>query len=311
MATTDEAAAAGGQHRGRTEAEAAQGAAGNQRRRQRHQEVQEVIDELAIETKRVTLLEREEQQLKGKTHVSRLLFAFGIGDEKKMQVQVEQEFLQWQSKQEEADGKVTGVLFFLGQVAVSFLEGPADQLFKALELFQGLTVEVSQTGTQPSSPADGKSGVEQKSRKESMSQANVPRLALIGALRILYFTELHGVRVSAGWCSFTNTGKSTGGVQVTDDSAHEAVFLLYKKILMVCMKVKDSAGAEADPDRLQQQYRRFSDGVPAQDEVSQFLAKQIVETFFNFQEFQKVFMKPFQLVLNSELLWPMPPALSY
>ena len=52
------------------------------------------------------------------------------------------------------------------------------------------------------------------------------------------------------------------------------------------------------------------DGV-ADEEVVLLLGKQCAENFFSFQEFQRVFMKPFQLVLNSELLWPMPPALSY
>merc|ERR1719158_329876 len=75
--------------------------AGQQGRRQRTKEAhQEVMDELAQETKRTTLLDREEQQLKGRKHVSRLLFVFGVADDRKAQMAVEQEFASWRDKQE-------------------------------------------------------------------------------------------------------------------------------------------------------------------------------------------------------------------
>jgi len=286
------------------------GAQGNHRRRPRHPEANEPVDELAQETKRVSLLEREEQQLKGKEHVSRLLFVFGTQDDKKVQGQVEQEFLQWQSKQE-GGNQISGVLFYLGQAAVSMLEGPTDLLFKALELFQALTQEVLPVSSLPSAPADVKV-VTPKKASELAAQSSVPRAALIGAIRILYFTELHGVRVSTGWCSFAHSAAKQGGPpQTLDDGAHETVFLLYKKLLTLCLKVQDNAGNEADPDKLQGHYRKLSDSIPTQDEVAVFLSKQAADSFFSFPEFQKVFVKPFQLVLNSELLWPMPPALSY
>jgi hypothetical protein len=273
--------------------------------------VQEAIDELAIETKRVTLLQREEQQLKGKQHVSRLLFVFGIADDRKTQGQVEQEFTQWRSKQEEGD-QVTGVLLFLGQAGVSFLEGPAELVFKGLELIQSLATEVLPTPSLPSAPADIKSGISQKKRGDTDAQNVNPRPALIGALKILYFTELHGVRASIGWCSYASTAKPAGGGQNAEAAVDELVFMLYRKILMLCLKVKDSAGgSEADPDRLQGHYRRLADGMPTQEEAMFFLGKNLTGDFFTFPEFQNVFMKPFQLVLNSELLWPMPPALSY
>lgn len=285
------------------------GRQGSHQRRPRHtHQAQEFVDELAQETKRVTLLEREEQQLAGKKHVSRLLFAFGLADDKKMQTQVEQEFVQWREKLENA-AEVTGILLFLGQVAVSFLEGPTEQLFKALEVFHALTTEVLPAPASPSAPPEVRMG--QSSRSDSVVQAVVPRPALIGAVRIFYFTELHGVRTSTGWCSFIHATK-TGAAQANlEDGPQETVFLLYRKLLVLCLKVTDSAGEGADADKLQSHYRRNTDIMPTAEEVVLLLGKQAAEHLFSFVEFQKLFMKPFQLVLNSELLWPMPPALSY
>jgi hypothetical protein len=280
----------------------------NQRRRGQHQQAQEFIDELAQETKRVTLLEREEQQLAGKKHVSRLLFAFGIADEKKMQTQVDNEFTQWRDKLEDGT-ELTGVLLFLGQVAVCFLEGPTDQLFKALEVFHALTQEILPAPASPAAPPEVRSV--QSTRSESVEQA-APRPALIGAVRIFYFTEMHGVRTSTGWCSFANATKQGGaGNASLEDGTQETVFLLYKKLLMLCLKVRDEAGDKADGEKLQSYYRNHADMMPLPEEVTLLLGKLAAEYLFSFVEFQKLFMKPFQLVLNSELLWPMPPALSY
>jgi len=272
-------------------------------------QAQEFVDELAQETKRVTLLEREEQQLAGKKHVSRLLFAFGIADDKKMQTQVDQEFTQWRDKLEDG-AEISGVLLFLGQVAVSFLEGPTDQLFKALELFQALTTEVLPTPVSPSAPPEVRLG--QTGRSESVVQATVPRPALIGSVRVCYFTELHGVRTSTGWCSFANTTKTGGASQVNlEDGTQETVFMLYRKMLVLCLKVRENAGDEKNADKLMSHYRRVTDIMPSPEEVVLLLGKLAAEHLFSFVEFQKLFMKPFQLVLNAELLWPMPPALSY
>jgi hypothetical protein len=285
------------------------GRQGSHQRRPRHtHQAQEFVDELAQETKRVTLLEREEQQLAGKKHVSRLLFAFGVADDKKMQTQVEQEFVQWRVKLENAQ-EVTGILLFLGQVAVSFLEGPTEQLFKALEVFHALTTEVLPAPASPSAPPEVKMG--QTIRSDSVVQATVPRPALIGAVRIFYFTELHGVRTSTGWCSCINATKGGAAPANLEDGPQETVFLLYRKLLVICLKVGESAGGETDADKLQSLYKRNTDIMPTAEEVVLLLGKQAAEYLFSYVEFQKLFMKPFQLVLNSELLWPMPPALSY
>jgi len=51
--------------------------------------------------------------------------------------------------------------------------------------------------------------------------------------------------------------------------------------------------------------------LPTVDEIVAILNKAGLDFFFDFKEFEKVFVAPFQLVLHSELLWPMAPALSY
>lgn len=287
--------------------------AGQQGRRQRTKEAhQEVVDELAQETKRVTLLDREEQQLKGRKHVSRLTFIFGILDDRKIQNEVEKEFASWRDQQE-GGNEVTGLLLFLGQGAVSFLEGPTELLFKAMELFNGLSLEVQAVPEMPSPPADMRTNTPAAKPETEKTPAPPPRAALISALRVLYFTELHGVRTSVGWCSCISPAKqSTGaGAGNVEDGHHELVFAIYRKLLVLCLKASDSAGNERNPDHLQGCYRKLADFMPSPDEVMLLLGKQGNDNFFSFPEFQKVFMKPFQLVLNSELLWPMPPALSY
>lgn len=273
---------------------------------------QEFVDELAQETKRVTLLEREEQQLKGRRHVSRLLFIFGIVDDRKTQAAVEQEFVAWRDSQE-GGKQVTGLLLFLGQAAVSFLEGPTELLHKALEHFHGLTLEVQTAAAMPSPPA-GMVASGAAVVMESKASTSAPRAALISPVRVLYFTELHGVRTSVGWCSTVSSAKVTQQQQAnSDEGAHEQVFGIYRKMLILCMKVQAQIGSDSSPspDTLQSHYRKFGDFMPLPDEVHVLLSKKGADDFFSFPEFQKVFMKPFQLVLNSELLWPMPPALSY
>lgn len=286
-----------------------QGAPQQARRARTKEAHQEIVDELAQETKRVTLLDREEQQLKGRKHVSRLLFIFGIVDDRKMQGAVEAEFLAWR-KNIEGGSEVTGLLLFLGQAAVSFLEGPTEVLFKAMELFHGLSQDVHAVAVMPLPPADMRTKTPVV-KNETEMPVSAPRASLISALRVLYFTELHGVRTSVGWCSLVSPGKVQNPNQTPDESCHELAFALYRKLLVLGMKVADAAGNDTNPDALSGIYRKNSEFMPMPDEVILLLGKFGADNFFNFAEFQKVFMKPFQLVLNSELLWPMPPALSY
>lgn len=289
-------------------AAAGAGGSGGQRRRPRNQEVQETVDELAQETKRVTLLEREEHQLKGEAHVSRLLFVFGVSDDRKLQSMIEQEFATWRDREGE---NITGVLLFLSQAAIHFLEGPTETIFRALELFHSFTQEVLPTPV--ATTQEGGPKQQRPSAPKEAAPVVAPRPALISPVRILYFTELHGVRTSVSWCAYPHAAKLQGGQQIVleESNSHELVFSLYKKMLMLCMRVQSGNEDEVDSQRLKESYGRASELFPSLDEVLILLAKNGAEFFFSYPEFEKVFMKPFQLVLHSELLWPMPPALSY
>merc|ERR1719254_220857 len=171
--------------------------------------------------------------------------------------------------------ELTGVLLFLGQTAVGFLEGPTDLLFKALEFLHGFTSEISPAPAVPTAPPDVKISAAQKDNSQATPQTVIARPALIGAIRILYFTELHGVRVSMGWCVFAHATKQGGAAQGNvEDGAHEMVFLLYRKILTLCLKVQDSARDASD---VQNHYRRNTDMMPLQEEAAQLLGKQAAE----------------------------------
>lgn len=271
-------------------------AAAATRRRGRQAEVQEVIDELAQETKRTTLLERVEEQLKGQPHVSRLVFGFGMTDDKKIQSAVEKKFLEWKEKQEKQSSAVmSGIMLFMGQSAVHFLEGPTEQLFAALHFFHSLSSDAKPAAVgQAAAPSS-------------------PRQELIGSVRVLHFTELHGVRVSTSWCSCTPGGKPTGAQGLVDDgNSSDLVFAVYRKFMLMCLKVKETfTGDDSDRSRLQSSYRRLSDLMPTIDEVNTLMGKSGADYYFTYAEFEKLFIAPFHLVLHSELLWPMPPALSY
>eukprot|EP00418_Pyrodinium_bahamense_P003559 CAMPEP_0179016898 /NCGR_PEP_ID=MMETSP0796-20121207/3564_1 /TAXON_ID=73915 /ORGANISM="Pyrodinium bahamense, Strain pbaha01" /LENGTH=292 /DNA_ID=CAMNT_0020712617 /DNA_START=1 /DNA_END=879 /DNA_ORIENTATION=+ len=270
----------------------------SQRRRRGQQEVQEVVDELAQETKRTTLLERVEQQLKGMPHVSRLLFGFGMTDDKTIQATLEQEFLDWKEKQEkQSSGSLSGILLFMGQSAIHFLEGPTELLFGALEFFHSLAL-----GAKPAAPG-----------APPALAAAAARPPLINPLRVLHFTELHGVRTSTSWCACISGGKSHGAQgQVDETNSSELTFATYRKFLLLSIKVAEVAsGEELETERLQACYKKHADMMPTVDEVAVLLSKSGADYFFTYPEFEKVFVAPFHLVLHSELLWPMPPPLSY
>lgn len=271
-------------------------------RRRRGQTEDAVIDDLAQEARRPQLLDRVEQQLRDRPHTSRLLMIFGIADDRKMQGTVTQEFQAWREK-EGLNESITGVLVFIAQHAVQLLEGPSDEIFKALEFFQSLALEQT--------PAES---AKEKAVAIASPSGAPPRPALVAAIRVLHFTELHGVRTSTSWCSHVGSSKIHGGQQIAleDSNQAELVFSLYKKMLDVCLQVTSSAsGNSVDLDRLAGLYRNAADKMPTADEMAIFTGKNGAEIFFSYAEFHKVFMAPFHLVLHSELLWPMSPALSY
>jgi len=260
----------------------------------------ETMDDLAMETKRTALLDRLESQLKkGPSFTTRLLFAFNVSDDRKVQRAIDQEFTDWRKTTAGAQA-VNGILIYTQSVALHLLEGPTEMLFNALALFHSVSAEVRkapevQPGTTPRPNEKGE----------------LP--ALLSGLRVLHFTELHGVSVVKSWCSLVHPGRPTGNqMPVEEANCHELVFSCYKKVLCLCLKVQKLLDGEADPDSsLNKTYKKAADELPSVDEVLVLVSRSSAEYFFTFPEFEKVFMAPFQLALHSELLWPMPPALSY
>jgi len=288
------------------------------RRRGRQQEVQEFIDPLAQETKRTLLLECVERQLKGQHHVSRLFVTFSITDAN--QAPLEQDFGDWRGKQErQMTGSLSGLLLFIGQTGVAFMEGPTEFLFAALIFFHERATEprpVPGRGSPQLSTGVGAAGVNIAGRASPAPATHtVPaptRKDLIGPLRILYFTELHGVRVSTSWCTYAQTAKPQSTGQVDESNAHELAFASYRKLLLACLKVSEKLSGE-DPraDILQDAYRKHAELLPTIDEVMTLASKAAADYFFTYPEFHKVFIAPFHLVLHSELLWPTSPSLVY
>lgn len=299
-------AEAGGQA---VEASSAEAFEGSRRRGRPHagsKDMEETIDELAMETKRTTLLDRLETQLKSTSHVSRMLFGFSLADDKKVQKALDQEFTSWKQQQESHEA-LTGVLVMVaGQTGFHLLEGPTELVLKALSFFHSVSTEAK--GIREAAPAGPVQATPRQDEKGELP-------ALVSTVRVLHFTELHGVQVARSWCSLVHPGKSLGGVQTPLDetNSHELVFAAYKKMLCLCLKVQKLLDPDepVDVKGLKKAYEKAADEMPSVDEVQCVMGKNSLECFFTYPEFEKVFILPFQLVLHSELLWPMAPALCY
>jgi len=215
-------------------------------------------------------------------------------DDKKAVAQIEDEFGAWVKKTEQAaadaaeeDGTGSPPAFgglFIQQPgqALHYLEGTTESLFAGLKLFASFENEAPGRG------------------------------ALISNLRIIYFTEVHGVQTVHGWHPFQHTSaKSMGGPQLfqEEESCYQAVFAAYRKILVLNCKIMDATGGKANATK--DQLKKLQDNLPTLDELTSLLHKTAADYFFNYAEFEKAFCAPFHLVLQSELLWPMPPPLSY
>ena len=90
---------------------------------------------------------------------------------------------------------MNGILIYTQSVALHLLEGPTEMLFNALALFHSVSAEVRkapevQPGTTPRPNEKGE----------------LP--ALLSGLRVLHFTELHGVSVVKSWCSLVHPGQA-------------------------------------------------------------------------------------------------------
>jgi len=272
-------------------------------RRGQHAPKETVQDELAQETRRSTLLDAVEHQLKAATTRARLLIACNLSEDKKGIAQIETEFTEWSKKiaqsaddaeEEEGAAKppVLGGLFIIqpGQ-ALHFLEGPTEKLFEGLKLFQAFGVEVAGGGPN-----------------------ETPRGALISNLRIIYFTEVHGVPTMNGWhCFYHTSAKSLGGPALfqDDEACYQAVFMAYRKLLVTNCKIMEATDGQNKTTLVKDTLKKLQDSLPTLDELTALLHKTAAEYFFTYAEFEKAFCAPFHLVLQSELLWPMAPPLSY
>lgn len=290
------------------------GAAAAPRRRQRNTEPQETIDELALETARTTLLDRVEAQLRGTRHYSRLFFAFATEDHRKLHGSIEEEFSAWRMNLDDPD-ELTGVMIYIGTYVLHFLEGDTETLFKALEFFHMLSSEAP-GNSQPDAVQQAKrNSLPSNAPRPAGSQepsTHQPRVALIANLRILHFTELHGVRTSSSWCFYVHNSKPTGSAfPVEEANCPELVFTAYNKMLRLCLRVARivrSSGAQAD---LPGAYKGCAEIMPTADDASQLMSKAAAEFLFSYAEFDNTFVAPVHLTLHSELLWPVPPALVY
>lgn len=100
---------------------------------------------------------------------------------------------------------------------------------------------------------------------------------------------------------------SLGGKEV-----HTVVFLMYKKLLVLGAKVHAHTKDESNKESAAKNVLKNSvDLLPTIDDVLMLVGKVGQEVLFSYPEFEKTFIAPFHTVLQSELLWPMPPALSY
>lgn len=273
---------------------AAAGAQGQPRRRPKREEVQEVVDELATEVRRTTLLDLTEKQLRAQdASVSRLLLVFPVQDDQKTKAAVEKEFAAWLETEDGGRKPITGLLVFSLQAGVQFLEGPTELLFEAVAFCNGLASEGTHLGSR------------------------APRAALIGPLRVLYFTELHRIRTMRAWCSYYSAAKAQGQAPVlSSENCSEQVFMTYRKFLLLGRQSSPPAGEDGeeevvDPKLMEEAVKKAHDFVPTPDEIAMYTSKAALDYLLSYAEFEQTFCAPFHTVLQAELLWPVPPPLSY
>jgi len=275
---------------GATEAEAAaQGTVGPGGR---GKPVKEVIDELAHDTARASLLDAVEEQLRNQEHMTRLLFVCQVTDDKRIHSQVEREFQSWLAENTVPDTKeISGFSVLLAvspaSAIVTYLEGNTELIFAALKFFDEMSSDKSSDGG---------------------------RAALVSPLRVLYFTEMHRSRLLPGWVMHSYPTKVGGSGQNQEVNTKATVFLMYKKILTLACKVKVAVKDEDEANRLNAArtvLKNSTELYPTIDEALMLVGKVGQEFLFSYKEFDSTFIAPFHTVLQSELLWPMPPALSY
>lgn len=280
------AAGARGSVVGEADAGAVAGAAG------RAKPVKEVIDELAHDTTRASLLDAVEEQLKNQEHMTRLVFACQVTDEKRVQSQVEREFQNWLAENSVPESKELSGFSLLLSVSpssaiVTYLEGNTELIFSALKFFDELSIDKSSDGG---------------------------RVALVSSLRVIYFTEMHRNRLVPGWLMYVHPTKAGPANQQNQEvNPKSTIFLMYKKLITLACKVKLAAREDETNKQTaaRNTVKNSTELFPTIDEALVLTGKLGQEFLFSYKEFESTFIAPFHTVLQSELLWPMPPPLSY
>ncbi|CEM34463.1 unnamed protein product [Vitrella brassicaformis CCMP3155] len=231
------------------------------------------------DTHRPSALEAIEAQLKGVASCSRILLACTLVEATKTAQRLESVLSAWMQSEAQS-GEVTGLLLVYAsqQAALLFAEGLTEQLFRLL-------TKVGDMQTQSEgSPGEG-----------------------VANVRILQFTELHGVRLLPFWTSFhVPPPKAAGGAQAGGDTGDaetpvlEKVWEMYRNLLILGSKLggetKHSAAHVLKNTPL----------LPPGEVLGELLSGENHEdALMSYEEFADVFMSPFTLVLESELLWPM------
>lgn len=233
------------------------------------------VDELSLDAPRTSLLDVLDAQLRPHTLVSRLLCVCQI-DEKR-QKELEDKFTSWVTQESE----ITGVLAFLGPVALHLLEGPTKKLFNALVHFNSFSED------------DGAG-------------------SLLSNLKILYLSELYTDRVAVDWCAFSHTPKGNIGA-LGDVREADRVFHAYKTIVTACEKVSGQVPRCSSKEyraNAPEKFRNTADTLIALEDLHILLSKESKNPF-TFEQFVSFFIEPVVLQLESDKLWPMPPAPVY
>eukprot|EP00397_Hematodinium_sp_SG-2012_P045159 GEMP01050622.1.p1 GENE.GEMP01050622.1~~GEMP01050622.1.p1 ORF type:complete len:270 (+),score=73.46 GEMP01050622.1:174-983(+) len=256
-------------------------------RRERPPPAQEV-DELALDTQRVSLLAALDSQLRAHPDVARLLCVCQT-DERK-QKELEDACTSWIADEPE----ISGVLAFIGPVALHLLEGPMRKIISALQHFNTFSAEAIAESGENATP-------------------------MMFNLKILYMSELYTNRAAPHWSSFSySPAKASFGALGSEATESERVFHAYKSILLACEKVSAQVavqltGCSSDEfrDAAPELFRSCAaDSLVALEDLNILLAKESVNSF-TYAQFKVFFLDPMVLQLDSDKLWPMPPALAY
>ena len=175
---------------------------------------------------------------------------------------------------------VSGLVVFVGNAAVALFE--AAQTSSALKIFQWLD-EQSKEAT----PAL------QKHRLAYVSELKGTR-----QLNKVIVHERKNMR-----CNLTMTIQQDADFSMTDE-----VFKVYKGLLTLSAKIK-----ETSVDKAIKEWEDDSrpDHLPTPDELSNLCHIKTGEHFFTFHEYHESFVGPLDLVLASEVSWPVAPPLAY